>query len=132
SMSDTMAVPVPPPGPTTHAWAVPASATVGWHTTSGRAATTASAPDPTYRTIPEVAATAADAHSTAAPGYRSDPARTATTPWVYLSSAGPGTGQERPTSPGAGHATVPGPAAGSARPMSTTSTRPHTGEANRC
>ena len=109
-MSATASVPVPPPGPTTHAWAVPASATVGWHTTSGRAASTAPAADPTYLTIPDVAATAADAHSTAAPGYRSDPARTATTPWVYLSSAGPGTGHVRPTSAREWATTVFGPA----------------------
>ena len=48
--------------------------------------------------MPEVAATAAPVHSTAAPGYVAEPARMPVTPWVYLSSLGPGTGQRAPTS----------------------------------
>ena len=38
--------------------------------------------------MPEVAATAAPVHSTAAPGYVDEPARIPVTPWVYLSSCG--------------------------------------------
>ena len=49
--------------------------------------------------MPEVAATAAPVHSTAAPGYVDEPAITPVTPWVYLSSCGPGTGQRAATSP---------------------------------
>ena len=48
--------------------------------------------------MPEVAATAAPVHSTAAPGYVDEPAITPVTPWVYLSSCGPGTGQRAATS----------------------------------
>src|SRR5699024_3924301 len=43
----TAAASVPPPGPTTHACARPASATEVWHTTSGLADRTAPDPDPT-------------------------------------------------------------------------------------
>src|SRR5699024_7067854 len=131
-ISATAAASVPPPGPTTHACARPASATEVWHTTSGLAARPAPDPDPTERTMPEVAATAADTVRTAAPGYRSEPARTATTPCVYLSSPGPGTGHDRPTSSRPGADTESGPGAGASRPMSTTSTRPQTWEASRC
>ena len=48
--------------------------------------------------MPDVAATAAPVHSTAAPGYVAEPARTPVTPWVYLSSLAPGTGQRAATS----------------------------------
>ena len=76
-----------------------------------------------------------------APGYRCDPAITPTTPCVYLSSCGPGTGQasaisvsvsEYSRGPVGGVDTSGAPSGSSARPMSTSSTRPHCGAASRC
>src|SRR5271169_5625743 len=81
---------VPRPGPTTQACTRPAAAGVGEATTSGQCASTSLCALPTKRTSPEVAATAAPVHSTAAPGYVAEPAMMPVTPWLYLSSCGPG------------------------------------------
>ena len=59
---------VPMPGPTAHACARPAAATVGAVTTSGQWASTACAAEPAKRTMPLVASTAAPVARTAAPG----------------------------------------------------------------
>src|ERR1700689_5553817 len=76
--------------------------------------------------MPEVAATAAPVHNTAAPGYVEEPAITPGKPWVYLSSCGPGTGQRPATSPASKPTTsVPG----RSRPMSTNCTRPQSASA---
>src|ERR1700743_991292 len=77
--------------------------------------------------MPDVAATAAPVHNTAAPGYVDDPAITPVTPWVYLSSCGPGTGQRAATSAASKPATS---LCGRSSPMSTSSTRPQS--ANAC
>src|ERR1700740_3705763 len=71
--------------------------------------------------MPEVAATAAPVHSTAAPGYVDEPAITPVTPWVYLSSCGPGTGHRAATSPASKPNTS---VTGRSSPMSTSTTRP--------
>src|SRR5271166_379693 len=76
--------------------------------------------------MPEVAATAAPVHSTAAPGYVDEPAITPVTPWVYLSSCGPGTGQRTATST----ASKPSRSvSGRPKPMSTRRTRPQSASA---
>src|ERR1700733_13632456 len=74
----------------------------------------------------EVAATAAPVHNTAAPGYVDDPAITPVTPWVYLSSCGPGTGQRAATSAASKPTTS---VAGRSRPMSISFTRPQSASA---
>src|SRR5271156_341053 len=76
--------------------------------------------------MPEVAATAAPVHSTAAPGYVEEPAITPVTPWVYLSSCGPGTGQRAATSSASKPRTsVPGRLS----PISISSTSPQSASA---
>src|ERR1700749_2827642 len=79
--------------------------------------------------MPEVAATAAPVHSTAAPGYVDEPAITPVTPWVYLSSCGPGTGQRAATSSASKAKATTSGGPGSSSPMSTNSTRPQSASA---
>src|SRR6204780_5972116 len=76
--------------------------------------------------MPEVAATAAPVHNTAAPGYVEEPAITPVTPWVYLSSCGPGTGQRAATSAASKPTTS---VVGRSRPMSISFTRPQSASA---
>ncbi|CEZ56338.1 Uncharacterised protein [Mycobacterium tuberculosis] len=76
--------------------------------------------------MPEVAATAAPVHSTAAPGYVDDPASTPVTPWVYLSSRGPGTGQRAATSVASKPNTS---VCARSSPISTRTTRPQSASA---
>src|ERR1700761_5898356 len=76
--------------------------------------------------MPEVAATAAPVHSTAAPGYVDEPAITPVTPWVYLSSCGPGTGQRAATSPASKPRTS---VSGRSSPMSMSVTSPQSASA---
>src|SRR6201993_594249 len=59
---------VPTPGPTTQACTFPADSAVAEAMTSGQCESTCSAALPAYLTMPDVAATAAPVHSTAAPG----------------------------------------------------------------
>src|ERR1700712_1990361 len=91
---------VPSPGPTTQACTRPAELAVDVAMTSGQCETTSAAAVPAYRTMPDVAATAAPVHRIAAPGYVADPAITPVTPWVYLSSLAAGIGQRARTSAG--------------------------------
>jgi hypothetical protein len=104
----------------------PAAAGVGDAITSGQCASTSLWALPEYRTIPEVAATAAPVHNTAAPGYVDEPASTPVTPWVYLSSCGPGTGQRAATSAASKPRTS---VLGKSRPMSISFTRPQSASA---
>src|ERR1700743_2294034 len=76
--------------------------------------------------MPDWAATAAPVHSTAAPGYVDEPAITPVTPWVYLSSCGPGTGQRAATSAASKPKTS---VVGSSRPSSISFTRPQSASA---
>src|ERR1700761_803000 len=79
--------------------------------------------------MPEVAATAAPVHSTAAPGYVDEPAMTPVTPWVYLSSSGPGPGQRAATSAASKPSTDVFEVSGRSSPMSINSTRPQSASA---